>query len=49
MHMYPLDFEEFLYANGFNRTAIDTLRDKFLAGESLDEKVHEQILGVFKK
>ena len=27
--MYPLDFEEFLYANGFNSIAIEALREKF--------------------
>ena len=47
--MFPLDFEEFLLANGFNRFAIDTMREKFLAGESLDAVVHERVLDLFKK
>ena len=47
--MFPLDFEEFLLANGFNRFAIDTMREKFLAGESLDAAAHEKVMDLFKK
>ena len=47
--MFPLDFEEFLLANGFNSYAIDTLREKFFAGESLDTASHERMLDLFKK
>ncbi|MBQ8309315.1 MAG: AAA family ATPase [Clostridia bacterium] len=47
--MYPLDFEEFLYANGFNAFAIEALRDKFHKKESLDEGTHNKLLNLFKK
>ncbi len=47
--MFPLDFEEFLLANGFNQFAIDLMRDQFLAGESLDVSAHEKVLDLFKK
>lgn len=47
--MYPLDFEEFLLANGFNSHAIDTIHSKFLARESLDLNSHERMLDLFKK
>ncbi len=47
--MYPLDFEEFLIANGFNATAIEILRKKYLANESLDENTHNRVLDLFKK
>ena len=47
--MFPLDFEEFLLANGFNRFAIDIMREKFLAGASLDEAAHARVLDLFKK
>ncbi len=47
--MYPLDFEEFLYANGFNEFAVSALRDKFARLESLDESTHDQVLDLFKK
>ena len=47
--MFPLDFEEFLYANGFNQYAIDKLREKFFAGVSLDTAMHAKMLDLFKK
>ena len=48
-HMYPLDFEEFLYANGFNEYAVNALRKKFENLESIDETTHNTIMGLFKK
>ena len=47
--MYPLDFEEFLIANGFNQIAIESLYQKFLKKESLDENTHNKIMDLFKK
>lgn len=47
--MFPLDFEEFLLANGFSQFAVDTMREKFLAKESLDAAAHEKVLDLFKK
>ena len=47
--MYPLDFEEFLYANGFNDFAVEAIREKFLRSESLDESTHNSVLDLFKK
>ncbi len=47
--MYPLDFEEFLYANGFNEYAVNAIKEKFLRFESLDENMHNNILDLFKK
>lgn len=49
VHMSPLDFEEFLYANGFNEFVINTIKNKFLNLESLDEPTHNKILDLFKK
>ncbi len=49
VRMYPLDFEEFLYANGFHEEAIATLRESFLNMESLDDKMHSRILDLFHK
>ena len=48
-HMYPLDFEEFLYANGFNSFSIDALKSKYNNKESLDESTHLKIMDLFKK
>ncbi len=47
--MYPLDFEEFLYANGFNEFSIASIKEKFLDNESLDENTHNHLMDLFKK
>lgn len=49
MHMYQLDFEEFLWANGFGESAISELRNKYEAEESLDENLHQRLLDLFKR
>ena len=49
IRMFPLDFEEFLYANGMNSFAVSALREKFEKLESLDEAVHEKVLDLFRK
>ena len=49
VHMFPLDFEEFLLANGFNDFAIGQLKTKFNSHESLDENSHNKVLDLFKK
>lgn len=48
-HMYQLDFEEFLWANGFGETAINELRKRFENEESLDENLHVRMLDLFKR
>lgn len=49
MHMYQLDFEEFLWANGFGESAIDEIRMKYEAEETLDENLHQRMLDLFKR
>ncbi len=49
IHMYPLDFEEFLYANGMNSFVIESMRNKFKKLESLNESMHDKIMDLFKK
>lgn len=49
VRMFPLDFEEFLYANGLNQFAINALRGKFEKLESLDEAMHTKIMDLFRK
>ncbi|MCI5939612.1 MAG: AAA family ATPase [Acholeplasmataceae bacterium] len=49
VHMYPLDFEEFLLANGFNEYAIHSLRLKFEKLESLEINTHNKVLDLFKQ
>ena len=49
IRMFPLDFEEFLYANGMNEMTISVLRKKFEARESLDEGMHNKMMDLFRK
>ena len=48
-HMFPLDFEEFLWANGVGELAINVLREKFANLESLDEAMHNKMMDLFRK
>jgi hypothetical protein len=46
--MYPLDFEEFLLAMGCSEETIKGIRTKFIAGEALNESLHNYMLQQFK-
>lgn len=48
-HMYPLDFEEFLIANGVGELLIDTVRSKFAKREAMPDVIHAKLLDFFKK
>lgn len=47
--MYPLDFEEFLYANGVGLEVIEDMRQSFSRQETLPNALHEKMLDLFKK
>lgn len=49
VRMFPLDFEEFLYANEVNKTVISAMRKKFEKLETLDESMHEKMMDLFRK
>ena len=49
IEMYPLDFEEFLYANGINETFITSLKNCFETRKSLEEPVHNKMMELLKK
>lgn len=49
LSMFPLDFEEFLYANGLNEFAISSMRKKFEQREALDEAAHNKMMDYFRK
>lgn len=49
VRMYPLDFEEFLYANGVNELLINSMQKKFEKLEPLEETLHNKIMDLFKK
>lgn len=48
-HMYPMDFEEFLYANGVGEIAVEAMRESFNKQESLSAAMHNKIMDLFKK
>ena len=49
VHMYPMDFEEFLYANGVGEIAISTMKDCFNNVQALSDAMHNKMLDLFKK
>ena len=46
--MYPLDFEEFLWATGVGKEWIDNIREHFIHKRSLDESTHNILLKRFQ-
>lgn len=48
-HMYPLDYEEFLMANGVGQLVIDTLHSNCAKREAMPENIHAKLLDLFKK
>ena len=49
VRMFPLDFEEFLYANGMNAYFVSFLKQKFEKQESLEQSMHDKMLDLFRK
>ena len=49
VRMFPLDFEEFLYANGMNEIVITSMQKKFERLEALDESMHNKMMDLFRK
>lgn len=48
-HMYPLDFEEFLIANGVGELAIQTMHDNFINRQALTDAMHNKMMDLFRK
>lgn len=46
--MYPLDFEEFLWATGISKEWIDNVRQHYMVRKSVDENTHNLLLKRFK-
>ncbi len=49
VRMFPLDFEEFIIANGVGELALSALHGKFERRESLDEALHRKMTDLFRK
>ena len=46
--MYPLDFEEFLWAMGANEESLSAIRSQFERGEMLNESLHNYMMRMFR-
>lgn len=49
LHMYPLDFEEFLIANNVGSTAINSLRQNMAEQKAVSSNIHNRIMDLFRK
>lgn len=47
-HMFPLDFEEFLWANGVGEQLIQAMRESYENRLSLPENIHEKLMSLFR-
>lgn len=48
-HMYPIDFEEFLIANGVGQLVIDTMHRHFAERKAMPDAIHNKLLDLFRK
>ena len=46
--MYPLDFEEFAWANGVGAKVVEALRDSFVRKKSIDTFIHKRMIALFE-
>ena len=49
LKMFPLDFEEFLYANGVGNDVVESIKSSFTKKGSISEALHIRIMDLFKK
>lgn len=49
MRMYPLDFEEFLWANGVSENVVRGMKTAFLSLSPLSDALHNKIMDLFRK
>lgn len=47
--MYPMDFEEFLYANGVGEPTVSQMRHNFTELRGLPDALHDKMMDLFKK
>jgi predicted AAA+ superfamily ATPase len=49
IRMYPLDFEEFCWANGLGDDSFDALREAFVAEVPVSDYLHERLMSLFHR
>ena len=47
--MYPLDFEEFLWANNVQKNVLDVVKNSFLERKEVPNFIHEKLMSLFYK
>lgn len=47
LRMYPMDFEEFMVANGVSNVTLNMLKEKFETCQPVDDFVHQKLLSLF--
>lgn len=47
--MYPMDFEEFMLANGVGGELIGAMRERFCKQEAMPEALHNKLMDLFRK
>ena len=48
-HMFPMDFEEFLIANGVGQLVLDTMHRNYAERKPMPDAIHEKLLDLFRK
>ena len=48
-HMYPLDFEEFLMANGVGDMVLGAMRANFVERKAMPDALHRKLMDMFRK
>ena len=48
-HMFPMDFEEFMLANGVGGELIGAMRERFRKQEAMPEALHNKLMDLFRK
>ena len=49
LEMFPLDFEEFLWARGITRPVIDETRDSYVGARPVSAFLHERLMHLFRE
>ena len=49
VQMYPLDFEEFLWANGFTEETVSFVHEQYDRQQSLEESLHQRMMSLFRE
>lgn len=49
IHMYPMDFEEFLWANGVGSQILNHVRECYLERKPVDEPIHSIMMSRFRE